>query len=543
MTTSAAVAVISKIPRAGGTKTRLAAGVGAEAALALHTAFLQDELAELDRPERWRLHLVHDAPTSTDEAERLHGLLDDRAQSVVPGCDSLGHELAAAASMLLENHDRVVIVSGDVPQLPARTVIRALDALDNSDVVLGPGVDGGYYLVGLKVPHDIFTRVEMSTNTVLGATIALAHNMGLAVKRVDSLRDMDEAQDLLDLAHAPRSLASRTREVIAGLSRTPVSSELPVDLQVEVTNRCNLQCEPCLRSHVPLGPDKDMTLAEFRRIVDGLPRLARITFQLNGEPLLCPDLFSMIALAKRRGAYTALNTNGTLLHGARRWKLLESGIDEVRVSLHGAFAVTHDRLAGATVFDKVVANLRGLTSGRRDGHPVITVWQIGTQDTIEELPQLVRLAADAGADGVYLQRLVLTGTGNAVDSASLFGRADRRVCRAIEQAERVAHDRGISLAASGRQGPLDSLRKSELDNPWLGCWRPWRSVVVTATMDVLPCCIASFRAPYAQLKAGNLMDQSWETIWNTTSMQTLRSGLLKGDPVPWCAGCTQQWCL
>ncbi len=539
-----AVAVISKLPRAGRSKTRLARALGAEAALALHQAFLQDELEQLHQPAAWQLYLVHDAPADTLESRGLAALLGEGAQGVVPGQAGLAAELKRAFEMLLARHDKVVIVSGDVPQLPAATVERALAALDESDMAMGVGPDGGYYLIGLKAAHDLFTSVPMSTGRTVAATLAQAAALGLSVAQMERLTDMDEAQDLLTLDAAPADLARRTRALVYDLERGELALAPPTELQIEVTSRCNLACSACQRTHTQLAPDANLSLADFRDLVAELPNLQRVAFQLNGEPLMCSDLPAMIAEAHTGGAWTVINSNGTLLDPRRRAALLDSGLDELRISLDGTRPETVTRMAGADILNHVVENVRAMVQerGQRPA-PRISLWMILTTETIAELPDLVRLAADIGVEEVYGQRLVLTGNGVASEQFSLHDRVDDRVRALVARAEALADQLGVTLRGSGRKPILESLTPAEDANPWLACWRPWRSAVVTASKRVLPCCISSFVSGYDDLELGDLAEEDWRTVYNGPRYRALRRGLLSGQPLPSCQGCTRDWSL
>ncbi len=541
---AAAVAVISKLPRMGRSKTRLARSLGDEAALRLHRAFLDDELNQLEAPDRWQLYLVHDAPEDDDEGARLEGLLGERAASLVPDQAGLAAELHRAFELLLAEHAKAIIVSGDVPHLSADVVGRALHALENADVVLGTGPDGGYYLVGMSAPHDIFTPVQMSTGRTVEATVALATSLGLRVARIDRLADIDEAQDLLALDQADSKLARATRAVVNDLARGELALAPPTELQIEVTSRCNLLCSACERTHADLGPDVDLSLADYREIVADLPNLQRVAFHLNGESLLNEDLPAMVTDAAAAGAWTLLNSNGTLLDPRRRAALLDSGLHELRVSLDGTRPKTVSRMAGAPILDRVVGNVRAFVRERGEQtHPRVSLWMILTRETVEDLPDLVRLAADMGVEEVYGQRLVVTGHGVARKELSLHGRIDGRARELVGRAEAVAAELGVSLRGSGRRPILDSLTPATETNPWLACWRPWRSAVVTASRRVLPCCISSFVLGYDDLELGDLTEEDWHTIYNGPRYRALRRGLLSGQPLPSCQGCTRDWSL
>ncbi len=539
-----AVAVISRVPRLGRSKTRLARTLGAEAALALHRTMVRDELEQLHAPQRWDLFLLHDEPDDDGERAALDELRGRLAASLVPGEAGLARELRGGFRELLATYERAVIVSADVPHLPPALVERALAALDDADLVLGPGPDGGYYLVGLKEPHDVFTSIGMGTAAVERATVALAGRLGLTVAHVAPLTDVDEAQDLLVLDHASEDVARHTRAAAAGLERAEVAVQLPTELQLEVTSRCNLKCSACLRTHVPLQADADLTLADYRRITAGLPQLQRVAFQLNGEPLMCDDLFAMVREASAAGVDTVVNTNGVLLDARRRAEVLSSGLGELRVSLDGTRRETLLQMVGADTLERVTERVAALIEERGEARtPRVSLWMIATRRNVAELPDLVRLAARIGVDEVYMQRLVLTGHGVARADESLHGKVDAEIEAIIAEAEQAAAQAGIALRASGRRPLLQSLTPPTDDNPWLGCWRPWRSAVVAADGRVLPCCISSFTEPYETLSRGDLADQDWAEIWNGEPYRALRRALLDGEPLACCGGCGVDWSL
>jgi len=361
----------------------------------------------------------------------------------------------------------------------------------------------------------------------------------------DADDDIDEAQDLLCLEREPAHAAPHTRAVLSGLARTEVATSLPTELQVEVTSRCNLKCDACLRTHKRLAPDVDLTIDDFVRIASEVPVLSRVVFQLNGESLLSPDVFAMIREACRRGAHTILNTNGTLLDEPRRAALRASGLSELRVSLDGATAETVERMAGADIFSLVVEGVRAFVVERQGrSEPRVSLWMIANQETIQELPDVIRLAATIGVEEVYLQRLVVNGYGIAQEKSSIHGRLDARVREILGEAERVAATLGVALRASGRRPILESLVMDAAGgNPRIGCWRPWRSAVVTASKLVLPCCISSFTLGYDRLMLGDLSTERLSDVWNGERYKALRRGILSNQPVNACLRCGVDWSL
>jgi MoaA/NifB/PqqE/SkfB family radical SAM enzyme len=196
-------------------------------------------------------------------------------------------------------------------------------------------------------------------------------------------------------------------------SRTGVASELPRQVYIEVTNRCNSLCASCPLTYdhfLPFEPKHHLTWPQFRRIVDQLPRIERAVLHGIGEPLLNPQLPRFIAHLKQRGAHVLFNTNAVLLDERRGDALRETGLDELRVSLDAATPALYHRLRGIDKFEQIIDNLRAfiVRHGGRE-RPRVSLWFVGMRENLHELADFVRLAADLGVPEVYLQRLVYFG--------------------------------------------------------------------------------------------------------------------------------------
>src|ERR1700719_2356498 len=201
----------------------------------------------------------------------------------------------------------------------------------------------------------------------------------------------------------------------------------PVCLYLETTNRCNLLCTTCPRTFEELEPEKDMSWELFTSIINQFPKLARVVLHGVGEPMLVKELPRMIRYLKDRGVYVLFNTNGTLLTAKKHQAMIDTGLDELRVSLDAADAKSFLAVRGKNFFERIVRNVREFTSLQRATgatSPRVSLWLTGLKETIEQLPAFVRLAATMGVREVYLQRLVYdeTGYGLARSESSLFER-------------------------------------------------------------------------------------------------------------------------
>src|SRR5262249_40836938 len=175
--------------------------------------------------------------------------------------------------------------------------------------------------------------------------------------------------------------------------------------------------------------------------------------------------------------------------------LIESGLDEFRVSFDATTAPTYGRIRGVDALDKVIANLEGLAEAKRHAgreRPHVTLWFTALKDNIQEIPALVPLARRVSAIGINLQRLVYNGLGLAKEEQSLFGRLRAQEEDVLRDTEAAAIEAGIAFTASGAVAPEVSLTPTHGDRPWSACRRPWTLVYVTVHGNVLPCCIAPF---------------------------------------------------
>jgi MoaA/NifB/PqqE/SkfB family radical SAM enzyme len=170
----------------------------------------------------------------------------------------------------------------------------------------------------------------------------------------------------------------------------------------------------------------------------------------------------------------------------------------------------------------------------------------GLKETIEQLPDFVRLAARIGVGEVYLQRLVFDdlGRGLAREQSSLFEKTRREEDQAIAAAQALGRELGVAIDASGATEPGTSLKRTEDEAPWSACRRPWSLMYFTAHGRALPCCIAPFSARgYDTYTLGDATQQSLREIWNGTAYQDFRAALVSDMPPKPCQNCGLRWSL
>lgn len=200
---SVAIAVMAKASIPGRTKTRLVPPLTAEDAASLNTSFLRDVADNLISASALANISGFMAFAPAGSAAFFRDILPERiglVETVAPGFgECLFH---AAVALLDAGHDGVCLLNSDSPTLPTAYLVAAATALaaPGDRVVLGPSIDGGYYLLGLKRPHRrLFEDVDWSTERVAEQTLARAREIGVAEHQLPSWYDVDDLGALREL--------------------------------------------------------------------------------------------------------------------------------------------------------------------------------------------------------------------------------------------------------------------------------------------------------------------------------------------------------
>jgi len=186
----------------------------------------------------------------------------------------------------------------------------------------------------------------------------------------------------------------------------------------ETTKACNLSCRHCRA--VPqraLGP-MELTTRRAFDLIDEIATVAKPVMVLSGgEPLFRPDLFDIGAYGVESGFRMALATNGTLVTQKIAAKIADAGFSRVAISLDGARPETHDKFRGLRGSHGLA--LRGLKNLRDEGVS-IQINSTIAKHNVQELPDMLDLALEIGADALHLFMLVPVGCGLEIAPAEML---------------------------------------------------------------------------------------------------------------------------
>src|SRR5918995_720493 len=172
-------------------------------------------------------------------------------------------------------------------------------------------------------------------------------------------------------------------------SRDAIAAQDPVCLYLEVSNECNLACKTCPLTYGKVEEPAKLSLEQVRHLVSQFSTVSRVVLHGVGEPLLNRELPQIIAWLKEREIYVLFNSNGTLINTRWREALVESGLDEIRLSLDAATPETFARVRGKPLFDVIIRNIKGLTAFKAERSsltPLVSLWLTGLRETLNELP-------------------------------------------------------------------------------------------------------------------------------------------------------------
>lgn len=168
--------------------------------------------------------------------------------------------------------------------------------------------------------------------------------------------------------------------------------------QVEPTTRCNFTCGFCCGRAMD---QSDLSLEKFQQFLDQFPHINYLELQGEGEPLLHPRFFDMVALASARGIHVSFISNGSLLTAENVRRILEGKIDSVRISLETTHPARFKQIRGGS-FEKVQRGIERLLAERsRSGlaRPSVGIALTVLASTLQDLPDIFQFYTSLGMDG------------------------------------------------------------------------------------------------------------------------------------------------
>ncbi|NJN85445.1 MAG: DUF2064 domain-containing protein [Leptolyngbyaceae cyanobacterium SL_7_1] len=228
--------VFTRYPEPGKTKTRLIPALGADGAAIVQRRMTEHTITQVTAIDPLpRLEIRYSGGSQPLMEQWLGANLTYKSQ----GDGDLGDRLKRAFDAAFEQGARRVIAIGiDCPDLDTARLQSAFQLLHQHDVVLGPAVDGGYYLIGLRqFVADLFGGISWGTERVLQQTVAVAEQLQRSIAYLDPLADVDRPEDLSLWERVAQSLPpSQVSVIIPTLNEVAVIQDTIASVQAAGTS-------------------------------------------------------------------------------------------------------------------------------------------------------------------------------------------------------------------------------------------------------------------------------------------------------------------
>jgi MoaA/NifB/PqqE/SkfB family radical SAM enzyme len=287
----------------------------------------------------------------------------------------------------------------------------------------------------------------------------------------------------------------------------------PRQIQIEITNRCNMDCPMCQREDLGIELEH-MSWSHFTTVVDKLGQHEYITLTGWGEPFIHPRVFDMIAYCKERGHKVMVTSNGLFTKPSMVDDILNSAVDTVTFSIdsvNGNETVTEGHTS-----NKVYENIEAVVKGRKPGTLGVRLQATLHMGCENDLYDVIRYGARIGCDIINVGRLDRQFRPN-------LERPDSQQERFIFlKADEIARSCSIQLdwlqysVSSGLTRFVYRLLKKKLHRSGQYCLKTFDYAYITREGDVTPCCLL----PNA--KMGNLLHGSLGSIWKNEKFDHFR---------------------
>ena len=314
----------------------------------------------------------------------------------------------------------------------------------------------------------------------------------------------------------------------------------------ETTAACNLKCIHCRASAVGFRSPDDLTTEESFALLDSIASFSKPVIVLSGgEPLVREDIYDIAAHGDSLGLRMCLATNGTMVTPEVAKKIKAVGIQRVSVSIDGATAEIHDvfrRQPGA--YDATMAGIENLKAVGLEFQINTTI----TKHNRTQLPEILDMAAQAGAVGLHIFMLVPTGCGKEIADDEMITPQqyeetlnwfyDQTKVQPVNlKATCAPHYFRIMRQRAKQEGVKITADTHGFDAVTKGCLAGTGVCFISQKGQVFPC-------GYLPVEAGNVRKTPFPEIWkNSELFRVLRDeSLLEGKCGPCefknvCGGC------
>lgn len=287
----------------------------------------------------------------------------------------------------------------------------------------------------------------------------------------------------------------------------------PVIVSFAITRECNLRCKHCYSNSKDSPHPQELNTEETKRVITEIAETGtRLLVFDGGEPLMRPDIYELIAHAKKAGLYPVLSTNATLLSSEAVDKLKRAGIRALAISIQGADAKTHDDFCG------IEGSWERAMAGTHNAATAGLLFQINTclsHHNLDQFDDIAKLAEDTGAVALEVFNFAPVGKGKEHSQLALTSQEQHSFVTHLIQLQlnnaRITY-RCVALPQlfiEVEKTILEEEKKERFDRTCCSAGVHYCYILYDGT--VYPCMML-------QKKAGNVREKSFQEIWQRSEM-------------------------
>ena len=344
-------------------------------------------------------------------------------------------------------------------------------------------------------------------------------------------------KDILECKYKNISEYARLKKKLLLGEKTVNVKNLPIEVSIEVSKRCNIQCRMCtqplilkdtVKSHGSNHLDFDIEMYQkFNHILYNATFFYLVGI---GEPFINRHFLQILRASSQHRLYSWVYTNGLLLTPEKMKEIIFSELTRVTFSISAGSDQKYSEIHKGGEFKQVMENIAAFAEIKDDlkvSHPELTINFVAMKDNVHELPLLIKRLPPHSIGTLEIKPEARITDGSYHNNLNEINPA------IIKETEQLALDAGIIVywyhydVSQSRQRPLHELGI---------CMQPFRTLHINTLGNVYPCC-AGETLGRDSLIMGNLYEQSIEEIWNGDRFQILRKRLIERDYLPACKEC------
>lgn len=303
----------------------------------------------------------------------------------------------------------------------------------------------------------------------------------------------------------------------------------PRYIEVETTTRCNLKCIMCEHTYWD-EPSRDMTLEQFKSIIDQFPDLKWIGMTGIGESFLLKDFMKMIEYVKTsKGAFVELYDSFSFMTEEQIKRLVDLGVERVIASIDAATKETYEKIRVGANYEKTLRNVRLLDKYKKEKnayYPELAFHYIINSENIHEVTKYLELLDNLDIDIAFVQYARMLH--KYPDTKHLF----------IEVPEITQEE----LLKKGKELNIQVVWNLNLpkDKPPIKLCMSWWMPFIFVNGDIICCCATNEqnrREFQRATKLGNIFEKPFREIWEGAEYKKLIDGIRKGEVPKQCIAC------